>query len=312
MLVTDLAAEWQRVATADNADSFLARHGGKEKVLTDPLLKQAYERRVQIRMAYLDLMREGYRRYKQVPPFDKGAKAETASNAVRHLAAPAAALAIVLPCPGARHQWPRFRGPSGQGETNQTTLPTVWDKDGRNLQWRVKVGGVGNSSPVIWGDNLFLTSSDAKGTQRFVHCFSRTDGSLRWTRQVPSRPPEKGVRDKNGYASATPVTDGERVIGFLGSCGLVCYDFAGKLLWHYDSLTVQTTHGTGSSPLLYKDLVILAQDQNEADSVFVALDKRTESLGKQPSPGGPAARGGGTLNPVFGQGKSGCRWSAWD
>src|SRR5947209_5397275 len=99
MLITDLAAEWQRVATADNADSFLAKHGGKEKVLADPLLKQAYERRVQIRTAFLDLMRDGYRRYKQVPPFDKGATAETAGNEVRMPAAAAADLAVVLPCP---------------------------------------------------------------------------------------------------------------------------------------------------------------------------------------------------------------------
>jgi outer membrane protein assembly factor BamB len=275
MLITDLAAEWQRVATADNADSFLAKHGGKEKVLTDPLLKKAYERRVQIRTAYLELMREGYRRYKQVPPFDKGAKAETAGNEVRATATSAAALAIVLPCPGAENHWPRFRGPSGQGETHHTKLPTEWDKDGRNLLWRVKIDGAGNSSPILWGDHLFLTSSNAQGTKRFVHCFSRLDGSVRWTREAPARPPEKGVRDKNGYASATPVTDGERVICFLGSCGLVCYDIAGKLLWHYDSLKVLTTHGTGSSPLLYKDLVILAQDQNQADSIFLALDKRT-------------------------------------
>jgi outer membrane protein assembly factor BamB len=275
MLITDLAAEWQRVATADNPDSFLAKHGGKEKVLADPLLRQAFERRVQIRAAFLDLMREGYRRYKQVPPFDQGAKAETAGNEVRKSDTPATALAVVLPCPGAEHQWPRFRGPSGQGETGQTALPTEWDQSGRNLLWRVKVPGVGNSSPVIWGDHLFLTSADANGAKRFVHCFSRADGSLRWTRQAPPRPPEPGVRDKNGFASATPVTDGERVICFLGSCGLVCYDFAGELLWHYDALKVKTTHGTGSSPLLYQDLVILAQDQNQADSIFLALDKRT-------------------------------------
>jgi hypothetical protein len=124
MLITDLAAEWQRVATADNADSFLARHGGKEKVLADPLLTQAYERRVHIRTAFLDLMRAGYRRYKQVPPFDKGAKAEIAGNEVRRPAAPAAALSIVLPCPGAENHWPRFRGPSGQGVTRQMALPT--------------------------------------------------------------------------------------------------------------------------------------------------------------------------------------------
>jgi outer membrane protein assembly factor BamB len=275
MLITDLAAEWQRVATADNADSFLAKHGGKEKVLADPLLKQAYERRLQIRTSFLDLMRDGYRRYKQVPPFDKGAQAETAGNEVRAPAAAATNLAIVLPCLGAEKQWPRFRGPSGQGETNHHALPTMWDKDGRNVRWRVKVPGAGNSSPIIWGDNIFLTSADVKGAERFVHCFNRTDGSLRWTRQVPVRPPEPGVRDKNGFASATPVTDGERVICFLGSCGLVCYDFVGNLVWHYDALTVKTTHGTGSSPVLYKDLVILAQDQNQADSIFLALDKRT-------------------------------------
>src|SRR5207244_1498218 len=87
--------------------------------------------------------------------------------------------------------------------------------------------------------------------------------------------PEPQVRDKNGYASSTPVTDGERVIAFLGSCGLVCFDFKGNLLWHHGDVTIRTTHGTGSSPLLYKDLVILVQDQNQAQSIFLALDKRT-------------------------------------
>lgn len=275
MLSTDLAAEWQRVATADNADSFLQKHGGREKVLADPALKLAYERRVQIRADFLDLMRAGYRRYKQTPPFDKGVKAELAGTEIRKATASAATLSVILPCPGAERQWPRFRGPSGQGETNHTVLPTQWDKDGRSILWRTKVPGAGNSSPIVWGDLIFLTSSDNKGAERFVHCFQRADGSLRWTRQAPAHSPEPGVRDKNGYASATPVTDGQRVIAFLGSCGVVCYDFSGNLLWNYDTLTVKTTHGTGSSPVLYKDLVILAQDQNQAESIFLALDKTT-------------------------------------
>jgi outer membrane protein assembly factor BamB len=275
MLITDLAAEWQRVATTDNAESFLEKHGGKEKVLADPALQRAYELRGQIRADYLDLMRAGYKRYKQVPPFDKGAKAEPDGTVIRKIDAAAAALSIVLPSPGAEGQWPRFRGPSGQGETSQTSLPTVWDKDGRNILWRTKVPGVGNSSPIVWGDHVFLTSSNAKGTERFVHCFDRVKGGLLWTRQAPARPPEPGVRGKNGYASATSVTDGQLVVSFLGSCGLLCHDFDGKLLWHYDALTVKTTHGAGSSPLLYKDLVILAQDQNQADSIFIALDKKT-------------------------------------
>lgn len=278
MLVTDLAAEWQRVATADNADSFLEKHGGKERVVGDPELKQAYERRLQIRTAYLDLMREGYKRYKQVAPFDKGVTAETAGTLLRRPTAGAASLSIVMPSPGAEQQWPRFRGPSGQGNVASRKLPVEWDKDGRNIVWRTKLTGAGNSSPVVWGEQIFLTSSDVKGTERFLHCFDKSTGSLRWTRQAPPQPPEPAVRDKNGYASATPVTDGERVICFLGSCGLVCYDFAGNLLWHYGDLKIQTTHGTGSSPVLYRDLVILAQDQNRSDSIFIALDKRT---GKQ-------------------------------
>ncbi|MBI3407448.1 MAG: PQQ-binding-like beta-propeller repeat protein [Planctomycetes bacterium] len=275
MLITDLAAEWQRVATADNAQSFLEKHGGKEKVLAEPLLKRAYERRAKIRDDYLELMRDGYRRYKVVPPFDKGVTAEIAGTVTAKPAAAAAALSIVLPSPGAERQWPRFRGPSGQGDAGATALPLTWDKDGRNIVWRTKIPGVGNSSPIIWDEHIFLTSSDAKGAARHLQCFHRADGRMLWTRQAPVSPPEPGVRDKNGYASATPVTDGERVICFLGSCGILCYDFKGKLLWHYDALKVKTTHGTGSSPVLYKDLVILAQDQNQANSIFLALDKRT-------------------------------------
>jgi outer membrane protein assembly factor BamB len=159
--------------------------------------------------------------------------------------------------------------------TGLKSLPVHRSRDSSNIVWRTKVPQPGNSSPIVWGDRLFLTGANADGTARFLYCFSRTDGSPIWDRQAPAKPPEPGVRDKNGYASATPVTDGERVIAFLGSCGLVCYDFDGKLLWTFDDLKFDTTHGTGSSPLLYKDLVIFAHDQNRAESIFMALDKRT-------------------------------------
>jgi outer membrane protein assembly factor BamB len=285
MLLTDLGAEWQRVATADNADSFLAAHGGKDKVLADPVLKRAYLRRVAIRDQFLDLMREGYRRYKQVPPFDRGEKAEAAGTVVREALGRRLPLEVVLPAPRSERHWPRFRGASGQGLTGARDLPIRWDKDGTNLRWRAKVPGRGNSSPAIWGERLFLTSAAADGTGRAVLCFRTTDSKLLWSRRAPAAPPEAEVRDKNGYASATPVTDGERVIAFLGSCGLVCYDLQGTLLWRHDRLRIHTTHGTGSSPLLYKDKVILIQDQNLSDSIFLALDKRTgKLLWQQPRP----------------------------
>jgi outer membrane protein assembly factor BamB len=275
MLSTDLAAEWQRVETEDNAEGFLKEHGGKAKVLADPDLKRAYERRVEIRHQFLDLMREGYKRYKQVPPFDRGEKAEPAGTFMREAAGARLPLAVVPPVPAAADHWPRFRGPSGQGWTGKKRLPVHWNKDGTNLVWRIKTPAQGNSSPIIWGERIFVTGAIAQGAERWLYCISRSDGRLLWARQAPPKPPESDVRDKNGYASATPVTDGERVIAFLGSCGLVCFDFEGTLLWHYDALPFHTTHGTGSSPVLYRDLVILVHDQNLIDSVFVALDKRT-------------------------------------
>jgi outer membrane protein assembly factor BamB len=277
MLVTDLAAEWQRVQTADNPESFLKKHGGKDKVFADPDLKRAYERRVAIRNQFLDLMREGYKRYNQVPPFDKGASAEEAGTLVKDLKAGRVPLAPVLPAPGAEDQWPCFRGPTGQGNTTAKALPVRWDKDGTNVAWRLRVAGSGNSSPIVWGDRLFVTSWSAKGEERFLRCYRKSDNgmTLAWSRPAPAAKPEPGSRDKNGYASATPVTDGERVVAFFGSAGLVCFDSEGKQLWHYGELRFDISHGTGSSPLLYNDRVIFIHDQNRAESVFVALDKRT-------------------------------------
>jgi outer membrane protein assembly factor BamB len=278
MLVTDLAAEWQRVATADNADSFVDKHGGKDKVLADPDLKRAYERRAKIRDDFLALMREGFKKYKKPAPFDQGVKAELAGTLAKNVAAPTATVTPVLPCAGAERNWPRFRGPSGQGEAVGAAPPTEWDAAGKNILWRTKVPDRGNSSPVVWGDRIFLTSAKNQGADRAVVCFDRGDGRLLWSQMPPARIPEAFVRDKNGYATPTPVTDGERVIAFLGSCGLVCYDFAGNLQWQYDDVPIRTTHGTGSSPLLYDNLVILAQDQNQAASLFFALDKRTGKI----------------------------------
>src|SRR5207249_409374 len=130
---------------------------------------------------------------------------------------------------------------------------------------------------IVWGERIFLTSSSPDGSTRSLHGLHRADGRLLWSRPGPIAKPE-GVMEKNGYASPTPVADGERVIAFLGSCGLLCCDFEGTPLWHFDLHGVATSHGVGSSPLLYKDLVILVQDLNRSDSVFLALDKRTGKL----------------------------------
>src|SRR5205814_7649815 len=141
---------------ADNPESFLEKHGGKEKVLADADLKRAYERRVQVRTDFLDLMRAGFKKYKKPAPFDQGEKAEVAGTLTKPAVATGAVLAPVMPCPGAERNWPRFRGPSGQGEAAGYPLggspapPTEWDAAGKNILWRTKVPGHGNSSPVVW------------------------------------------------------------------------------------------------------------------------------------------------------------------
>jgi hypothetical protein len=277
MLITDLAAEWQRVETEDNAGTFLEKHGGKEKVLADPLLKRAYERRLAIREKFLDVMRAGFKRFNQPAPFDSGARAEAAGTTSRAIAGEIPPLEIVLPCDGAAAHWPRFRGPDGQGTSITGSLPTQWSKDS-NIAWRAPLPDGGNSSPVIWGERLFITTAAADGTRRTVHCLHRRSGELLWSREVPSHRAEAGSRDKNGYASATPVTDGQRVIVFFGTAGLLCYDFAGNLQWQHPLPDMNTTHGTASSPLLYRDLVIFIHDQNRAPSLCLALDKKTGQL----------------------------------
>jgi outer membrane protein assembly factor BamB len=285
MLITDLAAEWQRVETADNPESFLKKHGGKDKVEADPDLKRAYERRVQIRSDFLDLMREGYRRYKQTPPFDKGARAEEAGTAVKDGGGARVRLAPVPPADAAAGQWPRFRGPSGQGLTGLKSLPTKWDKDGTNVAWRVKVPGRSHSSPIAWGNRIFLTTASTDGKERALLCYAAADGKLLWERKAPDAKPETGLWPKNTYATATPVTDGERVVAFLGSCGLVCWDLDGRPLWQSGEFQVKTMHGPGSSPLLWKDLVIFVHDQTAADSIFLALDKKSgKKVWQQPRP----------------------------
>ncbi|MBI3469328.1 MAG: PQQ-like beta-propeller repeat protein [Planctomycetes bacterium] len=277
MLSTDLAAEWQRVETLDNAESFIEKHGGQERVMADTDLKRAWQRRVDIRNQFLEVMRAGFRRYKLEPPFDRGEKAERAGTAAGRVTQPVADLAVVYPSPGAERNWPRFRGPDGQGGTGLSKLPVRWSES-ENIVWRTALPGSGNSSPVVWADQVFLTSAGPEGADRMLHCVRTTDGQLLWSRTIPENHVEPKVRDKNGFASGTPVTDGERVIAFFGAAGLVAFDMQGSFLWQHTFANFDTTHGAGASPLLYKDSVIFIHDQNKGESICLALDKRTGKM----------------------------------
>ncbi|MCG8604346.1 PQQ-binding-like beta-propeller repeat protein [bacterium] len=168
--------------------------------------------------------------------------------------------------------WPRWRGPSGQGWVKDDNYPDRWSET-ENVLWKVTVPGNGNSSPIVWGNRIFLTTSEDGGKRRSILCFSRQDGRLLWQTPAPNADPEDSHR-KNGHASSTPTTDGQKVYAYFGNHGLLAVDFNGKKIWHRELGAFNAYHGTASSPLLYRDRVILVQD-HRGGSFAVALDKDT-------------------------------------
>jgi len=173
---------------------------------------------------------------------------------------------------GAKY-WPRWRGPSGQGLVSGAGYPDAWSPT-QNVRWKTPLSGDGNSSPVVWGDRVFLTSAYDNGRRVSVVAFRRSDGMKLWEAFAPAGRANQGNHYKNGHASATPATDGQRVYASFGARGLVAFDMDGKLVWHHDLGPMEAYHGTAGSPLLYKDRLILYQDQF-AGSFIAAFDTRT-------------------------------------
>jgi outer membrane protein assembly factor BamB len=169
--------------------------------------------------------------------------------------------------------WPGWRGPGGQGHARGKDLPVTWGP-ATNVRWKTPLPEGGNSSPVVWGDRVFLTQAlDPKGHRRAVLCFRRADGKLLWQKET-AYPGDEPTHATNPYCSATPVTDGDRVIASLGSAGLVCYGFDGKLLWHRELGKMYHIWGNASSPILYGDLAILWYGPGDGQKLL-AVDKRS-------------------------------------
>jgi outer membrane protein assembly factor BamB len=184
---------------------------------------------------------------------------------------------MILPEGDGVKYWPRWRGPSGQGLVDGSGYPDRWS-DSENVLWKVDLPGRGNSSPIIWKDRIFLTAALDGGKKRGILCLRRDDGKLLWQVFAPETNPEK-AQPKNGFASGTPSTDGERIYAYFGNSGLLCVDFDGKQLWHQGFGEMDAYHGTSCSPLLYKDRVIVYQDHRSDSGSFVAaLDKRDGKL----------------------------------
>jgi outer membrane protein assembly factor BamB len=176
--------------------------------------------------------------------------------------------------------WAFWRGPSMQGLVEGKGYPSTWSET-ENVRWRVQVPGRGHSSPIVWGDRIFLTTASADGSNRSVLCYRRSDGTRLWERVVPEASAEK-LYPKNSYASSSPTTDGRLVYAYFGNAGVVAVDFNGTVAWHTTFGPVSLYHGPGGSPVLYKDRLILFQEQRLMDrnattapGFMVALDTKT-------------------------------------
>lgn len=172
--------------------------------------------------------------------------------------------------------WAGWRGPRGDGTSNDLKVPLQWSKT-ENVRWKVAIPGRGYSSPIVQGERIFLSSCDEKKLERNLLCLDRKTGKTLWSQTVLTSSLER-KHTLNSFASATPAADGERVyVTFLGAertMQVACYDYNGKKLWQVSPGKLLSVHGFCTSPVLHKDLVILNGDQ-DAKAYIVALDKKT-------------------------------------
>jgi len=183
-------------------------------------------------------------------------------------------------------EWSRFRGPNGMGLSEAKDLPATWTE--ADYQWRVALPGVGHSSPVLWGDKIFLNSADAATATRYVVCLSAADGRELWRRQYASQ--THSIHARNTYGSSTPAVDAERIYVAWSTPArltLLALDHDGRDVWDLDLGPVVSEHGFGTSPMLYQDLVILSNNQQAYElepgqqpgrSSMLAFDAKTGEL----------------------------------
>jgi outer membrane protein assembly factor BamB len=205
---------------------------------------------------------------------------------------------------GKGSNWPQWRGPSSQGISDETGLPTEWSPT-RNIQWKAAIPGRGHSSPIVWDKHIFLTTSiegpvvpgahavkHMIGNEEFKHpdwagsdhsytmkvlSVDADSGKIIWERTAYEGTVFDHRHRRNTYASPTPITDGKHIYVSFGSEGLYCYDFKGNQIWKKSLGGIATLGmGSGTSPVLYENLVILQCDQDTGENSFlVALDKKT-------------------------------------
>ncbi|HEX5032908.1 MAG TPA: PQQ-binding-like beta-propeller repeat protein, partial [bacterium] len=173
---------------------------------------------------------------------------------------------------GADSPWPQFRGPNGSGIAEGQKPPVEFGPE-KNVKWKAPAPS-GLSSPVIAGDNLVITAFE--GDKLYTIAYHRADGKEAWRAEAPAKQIEPFLKGEGSPAASTCVTDGERVVAYFGSCGLVCYDLAGKELWKHQIPLASSAggFGTGASPMLAGGKVILVRDEFKSSKIL-ALDVAT-------------------------------------
>jgi outer membrane protein assembly factor BamB len=168
--------------------------------------------------------------------------------------------------------WPQFRGPGGSGIAHGQKPPVEFGPT-RNLKWKVPAPG-GLSSPIVARDKLIITAfEDGK---LYTVAYDRANGKEAWRREAPAKKIEGYFKKSGSPAQSTPATDGERIFAFFGSCGVICYDLAGKELWQFKMPTAVTAgdFGTGSSPIVTAGTVVVVRDEIKGSKI-IALDAAT-------------------------------------
>lgn len=182
--------------------------------------------------------------------------------------------------------WPQFRGPGGRGQSNATGLPTQWTAAAK-IAWKADLPGPGASSPVTFGAKIFVTCysgygveasdpGDASQLKRHLLCLNKQDGSVIWNVVQPSTQEEgayQGFTALHGYASSTPAVDADAIYVFFGATGVAAYSHDGRQLWLTSCGTKTHDWGSGTSPVLYENLVIV--NASVESRSLIALDKKT-------------------------------------
>jgi outer membrane protein assembly factor BamB len=193
-------------------------------------------------------------------------------------------LAVFVLSTANAQEWTRFRGPNGTGESETSTIPASWtDKE---LNWKIELPGEGHSSPVLWGDKIFLLSSDRKTAERYVLCINAKDGKTIWRRNYPGETHKLHVN--SSYASVTPAVDAHRVYVAWSDpdfTRLMALDHNGNEQWTINLGSWISQHGFGSSPMLYQDLLVLNCSQEDSKLPGLPLPKETFIVAVEQSSG---------------------------